>query len=1650
MPEGKKEFLLRIQAEFGDSLSKGAIQASIALDELANQLERVTYNIGKISEVNSQLSGFGESLDLLEFGPKNEDFKALKSFNKSLDVTEKEVDDVSQGFSEVLGWLEKINQKSLDHYQVAQKYETGLLETLQARLSLADGFKKSTEDNLKVSEKQVATAAKQDTAFGKTIDRIISGVAVSVAAIGLTFKGFKLASEAFGKSFKKSTDDINSGFADLGGTITDIILDLDNYSGKVKDVGKLSDDLSSIEWGQPIEQAASSTEDLSSGINTASSTLNTMKDQFVDLSDVVENLDARTAAYYASQAKSETTLAGTILSRAAIGAVTTVALNQGTRAIEAGIEAAKLQGINFRLLGSTLKLAQAATTGLNRELDQFQKTARKLPNSTKAINILPEDAEKSKKAIDNATQAIQNKNIVLHNFTSLLGLVGAGLISAFDPTGVSAVIAPIAAADSILKKTLATSSKGIGIATRAGKAGAKSLKEVSRAGREAVKNAQETTKALVSNFQQAAAGSDDIRKISNSARLATERMKELGGEAKVVAKQAVKTGEGFVDSFKRSYGPISRTSKLTGKLIKNMINARASSILAGGAIVLAFAGAIKQARKTFRALEGVRKSVRLIGFQWKTTKEEAEAFTDLSKTLGLLYDISADKVANITQKFIEQGRNQQEAGKATALALEFALREGEELETVVAAISSAYSGSATEARALGLASLAITQDELKRGKVLDNITERYKEHNEELSDFQIDSLEGMQESSDKLDSAMQRLFASFDVQIVLFKGLKVLWNEISIKINETLAVVVNTLAYIVENTIKFFTETEEGGKKTLSVVKKFFIFLDQQFINLFFRIEKAVLKARKLVRILTFRDTDDLDKKINRINVVLENAAKDLADRYATALEKQLTKKITIKGYIQAIIDKLSKEDQPKPPEDEDEKKGKKSKSKKTKEKKEKPDKTQEKIAKALEKYGDQLEDLVDTFRERDLEFETVEKLDGIAKALEIDREKNKELGESLKAATEFLKTKGVSAGVDPGKFAEKFKRVFGENNPLFKSVNEISTQLGREVITAESIEAGIKKLGLDTATELKNLRLEYRTIEDNLLDAREANEKEQIKILQKLAEDRVKAGGDDKVVKQLEKNAEISLKNLQRSDDAITKELKRIQDEFVENREKVVDGNKVGVDILQKTFKTETDRVVKKAAEVARNVKEQPKTLAGFLKSVYAKFEGLLEAQLSALNSITNLATNIQDPGKAKDPILQDYEDAQKEFADTADELAKTIDEATDPDQRKEALKEYDKLLKTRRKAETDFIDDLKKAEDEVEAQNAGLGRETSKDYLKDVTAIAADALVPGLGQAVGPLIDLLDSSPEKISQAIERFYVGMYDIISDIVANLPGIIFGIIEGINNAIPKVINNITSKIPILIDNLVNYIPRIIETLIDLLVNVFSIKGDVIFAIIKAIPQIIKAVILLIPRINRAFLFGIINAIKKIAKGIIKVGKSVFKIIIGVAKSFVKVIQEFLKRPWQGIGAAVKKATESFQDFTQKHIQDYIDGTGIYAKGQSAEEKKAAEEEKKRNAQFDKLIQSNDRINNRFQDTLKKLPAISQNSGKLDSTSAKAVEREKLERAFAHTAANAFNPFLEGRDKKKEPLNVTINIGAAKLADVLLNLQESGYKEVFAT
>lgn len=125
----------------------------------------------------------------------------------------------------------------------------------------------------------------------------------------------------------------------------------------------------------------------------------------------------------------------------------------------------------------------------------------------------------------------------------------------------------------------------------------------------------------------------------------------------------------------------------------------------------------------------------------------------------------------------------------------------------------------------------------------------------------------------------------------------------------------------------------------------------------------------------------------------------------------------------------------------------------------------------------------------------------------------------------------------------------------------------------------------------------------------------------------------------------------------------------------------------------------------------------------------------------------------------------------------------------------------------------------------------------VSSISSLAADAFVPGLGAAVGPIVELLSQGTEQVRETIKGFTEALPTIIENIITNIPVIIEALVVGLVDAMDRLAERVDEIVIAFVNNFAKSAPRIAAALAaqaPFLAQIFAIE------LVKNIPTLIEA------------------------------------------------------------------------------------------------------------------------------------------------------------------------------------------------------------------
>lgn len=229
--------------------------------------------------------------------------------------------------------------------------------------------------------------------------------------------------------------------------------------------------------------------------------------------------------------------------------------------------------------------------------------------------------------------------------------------------------------------------------------------------------------------------------------------------------------------------------------------------------------------------------------------------------------------------------------------------------------------------------------------------------------------------------------------------------------------------------------------------------------------------------------------------------------------------------------------------------------------------------------------------------------------------------------------------------------------------------------------------------------------------------------------------------------------------------------------------------------------------------------------------------------------------------------------------------------------------------------------------------GKEGAKNLLVSATSGAIDAILPGVGSAIKPFLDVFAQGPEATQKMVEEFLGAVPQFVTNLIRSVPAFIQTIIREtpkivnqLVQEVPKVIQEFLKSIPTIINEFVNSVPSIINALViqlPFLINQLALQMP--FIAFSFVEALIKNIPYLISQTVNALIQGIKDQIKGIFggggddDGLLGIG------FLGLADGG-KIVRGGIAGK-DSVPAAVMPGELIVDQALTKKMQDYFDGSG---------------------------------------------------------------------------------------------------------------------------
>jgi len=441
------------------------------------------------------------------------------------------------------------------------------------------------------------------------------------------------------------------------------------------------------------------------------------------------------------------------------------------------------------------------------------------------------------------------------------------------------------------------------------------------------------------------------------------------------------------------------------------------------------------------------------------------------------------------------------------------------------------------------------------------------------------------------------------------------------------------------------------------------------------------------------------------------------------------------------------------------------------------------------------------------------------------------------------------------------------------------------------------------------------------------------------------------------------------------------------ENAQKAIASQQKSIETAEETAAKSREDIEKKRNEaIAAAEKTQRETIEKAIAS-------------ARTSSSSNPEQDIAKARLAFAESVQKAEDAQIKAISAAQEQFQKSEEARD----KSLLSAQEKILeieemraKTTLEAEETARTAVQEYQDGVTKASVDAGEQFAEKAISTGIGAAVEHFAPGFGQIVEPLLTLFTGDSEKIEDFIDGLVKGVVIFVDSIAQNAPKIIAALIKSLVKALPELISNATTAvigaIPVIIDAVVELIPIIIDAAIK-----FVIEG---------VPQIIEAL-----------LVGIKDAFISVINGIFRLLNNIpFINIPLIATGGSQAPQRAQNTPTAtAAGSTLPSVT--------------LEGdTGLSSPTLAT-------------------LSNTESLNTLAGVIMENSNEVKKNTEKIGFESDVFGVPPELLPGFV-SGREAFNPFLDPTlsgdfDRLKTPAQIVIQVGNQRLADLLVDLQESG-------
>jgi len=220
--------------------------------------------------------------------------------------------------------------------------------------------------------------------------------------------------------------------------------------------------------------------------------------------------------------------------------------------------------------------------------------------------------------------------------------------------------------------------------------------------------------------------------------------------------------------------------------------------------------------------------------------------------------------------------------------------------------------------------------------------------------------------------------------------------------------------------------------------------------------------------------------------------------------------------------------------------------------------------------------------------------------------------------------------------------------------------------------------------------------------------------------------------------------------------------------------------------------------------------------------------------------------------------------------------------------------------------------------ANSLAKGGEGAKELVTGLTKGFLDTIIPGLGQALGPLINAFAKGPEEVKKLVTEFAQALPVIVENIILSIPAFI----EAIADNLDVIIIGIVDRIDEIIIALVRAMPRVASKL------AFAVAFEVPFQLIKTFPsvawELAKQFILVFPNAFKTGfkkVFGDLDII-----GLFRnLGKLIYNGFWSLIRNITSWIFNLGKTIYNGFWDGIKSIGDFFYNLGKAIVKGFLDG-----------------------------------------------------------------------------------------------------------------------------